>query len=64
MFAKPQKFKCPQCGKTKMGVIGCEILSQFCPKCHMPMQPCDTNWFDRLLGRKNYKDLIKEKLGK
>ena len=47
-----------------MGVMGCEIPSQFCPKCHMPMQPCDTNWFDRLLGRKNYIDIMKEKLGK
>nr|WP_321428122.1 hypothetical protein [uncultured Campylobacter sp.] len=64
MFPKPQKFKCPSCGKSKMSVIGCQMPAEFCPKCHVPMKPCDTNWFDRLLGRKNYRDLIEEKLEK
>lgn len=61
MFPRVQKFKCPKCGKTKMGVASCDAINELCPKCLMPMRPCDTNWLDKLLGNKNYSDMIKSK---
>ena len=47
---RPQKLKCPKCGKTSFNVAGCVPNFQTCPKCGTIMKPCAMNMLDKIIN--------------
>ena len=47
---RPQKLKCPKCGKTSFNVAGCVPNFETCPKCGTIMKPCAMNMLDKIIN--------------
>lgn len=47
---RPQKLKCPKCGKTEITTAGCVPNFQTCPKCGTLMKPCAMNMLDKIIN--------------
>lgn len=47
---RPQKLKCPKCGKTEITTAGCVPNFQTCPKCGTLMKPCAMNLLDKIIN--------------
>ena len=48
---RPQKLKCPKCGKTSFNVAGCVPNFKTCLKCGTIMKPCAMGLIDKILSR-------------
>lgn len=47
---RPQKLKCPKCGKTSFNVAGCVPNFETCLKCGTIMKPCAMNMLDKIIN--------------
>ena len=47
---RPQKLKCPKCGKTSFNAAGCVPNFETCPKCGTIMKPCAMNMLDKIIN--------------
>lgn len=47
---RPQKLKCPKCGKTEITTVGCVPNFQSCSKCGTLMKPCAMGLLDKIIN--------------
>lgn len=47
---RPQKLKCPKCGKTSFNVADCVPNFEICPKCGTLMKLCAMGLLDKIIN--------------